>query len=103
MGGDSSIFWSGEFSGEEVRFVLKCDDTKLLELINQRVDQNEVISLGGFGNYIVVAKIDDVKKINLRITGYPEGEEEVALEYAPADVFIATGNCIDFVYIEENK
>lgn len=99
--------WSWEFSGSQVYFVLKCDASKVSEIMKEiegkkAEDDLGTIYLWGFGEYVVVAKIENVTKPILQISGYPVGSEEVELEYEPSSTFIATGTCIDFVfYIEE--
>jgi len=108
--------WSWEFSETKVYFVLKCDTNKVLEIMKEIDKKSEddlsppPICLWEFGEYIVVAKIENVTKpifqINatrptLQISGYEIESEEVELEYEPSDTFVATGTCIDFVYIGE--
>ncbi len=85
--------WDWWISENQVYFVLKCDSDKVLEVINKRVK---------YDNYVVVAEIENVTKPILQISSYPVGSEEVELEYEPSSTFIATGTCIDFVYIEED-
>ncbi len=89
------------FVSPEVRFVLSCDYDKVSLILNKLKSDSEPM-FKFFGNYAVVANINDVKKAKLQITGYPQGEEEISLEYAPADTFIASGECIDFSYIGED-
>jgi hypothetical protein len=100
------------FSETQVYFVLKCDSNKVSEIINRRSENDtDFDSLRLFpDNYVVVAKIENVTKPILQISGYPVRSEEVELEYEeveleykPADIFIATGTCIDFVYIEMDE
>ncbi len=92
-------FWDWTFSESEVYFVLKCDSNKATELLSNEEAKDNLFS---DNYYIVIAQIESVTKPILRITGYSGYEsEEVELEYEPSSVFIATGNCIDFVYIEE--
>ena len=88
----------------EIHFVLKCDYEKIMEILNEldKDSDEDILRLKLFADYAVVAKVDDIKKIALQISGYPEGEEEATLEYTSGDVFIATGNCIDFSYIGED-
>lgn len=81
----------------EIRFVLQSDYDKILGVLD--ASEGDDLLFKFFGDYAVVASIDEIKKMNLQITGYLEGAEEVALEYTPADIYIATGNCIDFIYI----
>jgi len=107
----SGGLWSFEFFGSQVYFVLKCDAEKASEIINKEIEIREMIKnednltdldlydLILSDNYVVVAKIEDVTKPILQISAYPIGQEEVELEYKPSDTFIATGTCIDFVYI----
>lgn len=100
--------WSWEFSGSQVYFVLKCDASKVSEImkeIESKKTENDlsIIYPWGFGEYVVVAKIENVTKPILQISGYSGYEsEEVELEYEPSSTFIATGICIDFVYIDED-
>ena len=96
-GGWEQWIWGleSEFSATQVYFILKCDSNKALEVINKRAK---------FDNYVVVAKIENVTKPTLQISGYSGIEsEEVELEYEPSNTFIATGICVDFVSIEEDE
>jgi len=88
--------WGLEFFEKQVYFVLKCDSNKVSEVINRETKGDSV------GDYVVVAKIENVTKPILQISSYPVGSEEVELEYEPSTTFIATGTCIGFVYIEED-
>ncbi|HRR94799.1 MAG TPA: hypothetical protein P5083_01515 [Candidatus Paceibacterota bacterium] len=93
-----------KFSETQVYFVLKCDSNKALEIITQITKNNtDFGSLDLFSdNYIVIAEIENITKPILQISGYSEYEsEEIKLEYEPSSTFIATGTCIDFVYIED--
>lgn len=51
--------------------------------------------------YVVVARIREVSRPDLRITGYSGSSEEVDLQYKSPRIFIATGECIDLTYIGE--
>lgn len=97
--------WSQEFSESQVYFVLKCDSNKVSEIIN-RITKSDTTTLflgSFFDNYVVVAEIENVTKPILQISGYSGYEsEEVELEYEPSSIFIATGTCVDFIYIEED-
>jgi len=93
-------------SRTKIYFVLKCNYEEITEILN-RLNKNletyyDIMMFGFLSDYVVVAQIDDIKKTTLQITGYSEGEEEVSLEYVPADTFIATGKCIDLSYIGED-
>ncbi|MFA5360671.1 MAG: hypothetical protein WC320_01725 [Candidatus Paceibacterota bacterium] len=97
-------FRTGSIWTRQVYFVLQCDASKVSEIVKE----NERKEISGFeylfmgiGEYVVVAKIENVTKPTLQISGYSEIEsEEVEFEYEPSSTFIATGVCIDFTRIE---
>lgn len=90
------------FVAPEIRFILACDYDKISIISNKLKSDTDAQLFNFFEDYAVVANIDDIKKVKLQIAGYPEGEEEITLEYSPADTFIATGECVDFSYIDED-
>lgn len=82
----------------EIIFILQVDYGKISGILDgQELEEDGLF--GFLNNYAVVANIDEINKLNLQITGYPDGAEEVTLEYAPADIYIAAGECVDFIYI----
>lgn len=50
--------------------------------------------------YIVVAKISNISKPILKLGGSPIDESDAEIEVYTPDVFIASGTCLDFEYIE---
>lgn len=99
---DDIFFKNGEkyirfLSSDQIYFILKCDLDIITEITNRERKQflwwwNE--------DYAVVAKIEGVRKPILKIAGYSEYEEEdIELEYNPSEVFIATGNCSEVIYL----
>jgi hypothetical protein len=98
-------FTTDWYTMPEINFVLECNYDKILIILNMLENDKDsqfYYFFSDYGNYAVIARIDDIKKVKLQITGYPEGEGEARLEYAPTDTFIATGECIDFSYIGED-
>ncbi len=92
-------FWGWTASESEVYFVLKCDLDKAIELLSNKEAEDNLFS---DNYYVVIAQIESVTKPMLQITGFSGYEsEEVELEYEPSSVFVATGNFIDFIYIEK--
>ena len=107
--------WTFNFSESPICFVLKCDLSKVSEIIDRMKDRitktDADLHTSEFRwlesllwKYAVVAKIENITKPILEISTYPAGEnEEVELEYKPSSTFIASGTCIDFFYIGEDN
>lgn len=81
----------------QIKFVLKTDSERIKEATE--LIKKDPLNLGFFGEYIVVADVSDIKKINFEISGHSVGPEEVSIECDPARNYVATGDCIDFTYI----
>jgi hypothetical protein len=85
----------------EVNFILKCDSVKVSRIFsnlsNKEIDD---LKLGlDMPIYAVVAKINDVTKPTLQIDGNVSSDNTVEWNYEPPQTFIATGDCIDLVYV----
>lgn len=95
------VFTTDYLTVPYIRFTLECPEDKISEILGKVAKNPDDSTWGLFGDYIVVAKINDVKKTKLQISGSVNGED-VELEYSSSDVFIANGSCIDFSYIGED-
>jgi len=109
--------YSFDYSEEsQICFVLRSDSRKASKIMNRLKDRiskgDTELSLSElswlkslYWQYAVVAKIENVTRPVLQISGY-RGDEpaEVEFEYKPSDIFVASGSCIDFIYIgKENN
>ncbi len=103
-------------SESQICFVLRSDSRKASKIMNRLKDRiskgDTELSLSElswlkslYWQYAVVAKIENVTRPVLRISRYWGDEtEEVEFEYKPSDIFVASGSCIDFIYIgKENN
>jgi len=110
-GGLYSWYSSEESSGSEAYFLLRCDPDQASEImgrLKRRIAKGDAdLSSWQMGwlwssdwIYAVVASIDDVSRPILRRSSYSRYEsDESEYEYEPSTVFIASGTCIDMVYI----
>ncbi|MFA5355582.1 MAG: hypothetical protein WC302_02560 [Candidatus Paceibacterota bacterium] len=94
-------FITDYFIYPQIRFVLKVDPERVSQALE--VIEEDPLYLQIFGGYAVVADVSEIKKINLQISGYPSGTEDVSIECDPSKIYVATGDCIDFVYIPEGS
>ncbi|MDD3923155.1 MAG: hypothetical protein PHY39_06480 [Endomicrobiaceae bacterium] len=81
------VFWD---LFNDFRFTLECSENQISEILN---NPDSI-----FDYYVVVAKINDVNKIRLKIDGYASGED-VELGYSYSNTFLFDGNCLDFFRI----
>lgn len=108
--------YSFNVSESQICFVLRSDSRKASKIMNRLKDRiskgDTELSLSElswlkslYWQYAVVAKIENVTRLVLRISRYWGDEtEEVEFEYKPSDIFVASGSCIDFIYIgKENN
>lgn len=108
--------YSFSVSESQICFVLRSDSRKASKIMNRLKDRiskgDTELSLSElswlkslYWQYAVVAKIENVTRPVLRISRYWGDEtEEVEFEYKPSDIFVASGSCIDFIYIgKENN
>jgi len=79
-----SDWWS------DYRFILEFTGNKLFDVVSQ-FEENDCF----FSDVVGVARISEISKPTLSISGYPISEEEVELEYDTSDTLIFRGQLID--------
>ncbi len=82
-----------DFSTPRIFYTLSGCSERITEIVSREATF--------FDGYVVVARITSIEKPLLSINGYGYGGDEVELEYSPSDTFLATGICLDLVYIED--
>ena len=84
--------WFNFLSSADIQFVLECTA--------QQVDKIMSESKKSFvDRFAVVAKISEVGKVRFQLTASSSGYEEIDVELEPSNVFIATGHCLDLVFV----
>lgn len=73
-------------------FELECTSEQAKRLIKNPTEM--------FANdYAIIAHIRNVCKPTFAVKPYPTGNEEAEVEIETSDVFLATGECLDFLYV----
>lgn len=99
--------WSSFPGMTEIHFVLRCDSNTGLEIAKRM----ESVHAGWLHRvfhqgYAVVATIERVTKLFVRIEYFQLDEEELEplefLEYKPSDTFMASGELVDLLYLGED-
>lgn len=89
------LYFGDEFGVEEganIHFILECTPGQAEKIM---VQSKEV-----FDNYAVVGQITEVKKIRFQHTYIADEDADfIDVEFAPSNVFIANGVCLDFVFV----
>lgn len=83
--------WLGSLIGADVHFILECTPDQINKIMSQSTDF--------FGNYAVISQIREVKKVRFQLTAQSLDSEEVDVDFAPSNVFMATGRCLDLVFV----
>ena len=88
--------WDGPLTCADVHFILDCTPDQINKIMSQPTDFLE--------NYAVISQIGGVKKVRLQLTAKSHDSEEVDSEevdvdFAPSNVFMATGRCLDLVFV----
>jgi len=77
-----------------ILFILNCTEEQVKRILNQ---PNEIL----FENYSVVASILAVNKMRFSLTPHSLGEYEANIEVDSSTVFIAKGNCLDLLFVDD--
>jgi len=87
---------------KNIIFVLECDPSQFKNEIEKfdKENSNKVLYSFQKGAFVVVAKIQSVNKTIYKVEVNPISDEEAELQIELPDMFIATGVCLDLVYIE---
>lgn len=85
----------GGFSGPDILFILEATPDLIKEIIAHKHNCLE--------NYAVISQIKEVEKVRFQLTSTAVDSEKIDVEFAPSNIFIAKGNCIDFVFVGGHK
>lgn len=91
-------FSSGLFSRNKYILELEGNEETVKKLLAQKIDK-DVFTL--YGEYAVVAKIQEITKPVFALKGSGLLEDEVEIEITDSNLFIAKGVCLDAVYIAD--
>ena len=82
----------------QIEFVLDCTDEQAKKITQQQSESRD------WENYIVIAVINKVKKVAFGVTPVvvsDDGEKYGEIEIDTPDIFVATGRCIDLLFVED--
>ncbi len=88
----------GSWSPANVRFVLECTALQVDKILKKPTEKFNFNN-----NFAVIAQITEVKKNRFQLTADPSGNENIDIRFAPSNVFMATGNCLDLVFVGDYR
>ena len=83
--------WDGPLTCADVHFILDCTPDQINKIMSQPTDFLE--------NYAVISQIGGVKKVRFQLAAKAYDSEEVDVDFTPSNVFMATGRCLDLVFV----
>lgn len=78
--------------GLTIYFELQCNEDQTKRLL-------EIPTEFFLDEFAVIAQIEEVRKPEFAVRAYARGSEEAEIEVESSDIFIATGKCLDFLYV----
>ncbi len=88
----------GAYSPANITYVLECTALQVDKILKMPRDKFDFKS-----NFAVIAQVTEVKKNRFQLDVVPSGGETVDIQFAPSNIFIATGNCLDLVFVGDYK
>ncbi|MBN1255561.1 MAG: hypothetical protein JXA50_09840 [Deltaproteobacteria bacterium] len=87
-----TVFFETLLSRPNIRFELQSNEAQVESLLKSKYRMF-------FDKFAVVALIEEVQKPKFTVEAYPISGEEAEIEIASSDIFIATGKCLDFLFV----
>ncbi len=91
------VRFSNDFGEDpQIEFALNCSDEQVRKITQQQSESRE------WENYAVIAVINKVKKVRFNFVAITEGSEDsysASIRLENSDTFIATGHCLDLVFV----
>jgi len=101
---DSNSTYLEYLSESNIRFILECDLSAFKNEFDKFDKENKSKDYYlDLGEFVVVARIETVKKAFFKLVGSLISDEYAEIEIELPNIFIAKGYCLDLVYIENKK
>lgn len=83
--------WFDSITSADVHFILDCTPDQVNKIRSQPTEL--------FENWAVISQITEVKRIRFDLIAESSSSDEVRVAFAPSNVFIAKGHCLDLVFV----
>lgn len=92
--------WWDSFFALDIHYVLDCTQDQVDKIMR---NPRNITSFPNRNNYAVIARISDIQKCRLTLQGEEDGEINLHPTIVPRNVFIATGRCLDLLFVDDYR